>query len=162
MDSSAVMMVLSVGVNTALTPAATKASAAICTSAVVVPFFSMYWMPFSSQKALASAMAWVEESSLRSYSRPMVSISGSAARIRFMMAAVFRASEVPVMFSPPSKPAAAGSVTAEYTTGISVSSTAASMVAAVGVATATITSTPSATRSAPIWFRLLWSACALA
>ena len=36
------------------------------------------------------------------------------------------------------------------------------MVAAVGVATATITSTPSATRSAPIWFRLLWSACALA
>ena len=27
------------------------------------------------------------------------------------------------------------------------------MVAAVGVATATITSTPSATRSAPIWFR---------
>ena len=35
----------------------------------------------------------------------------------------------------------------------------------VAVATptaATITSTPSATRSAPIWFRLLWSACALA
>ena len=40
--------------------------------------------------------------------------------------------------------------------------TAASMVAAVGVATATMTSTPSATRSAPIWFRLVWSACALA
>jgi len=116
----------------------------------------------SAAERSVTAMACVEESSLRSYSRPMVSISGSAARIRFMMAAVFRASEVPVMFSPPSKPAAAGSVTAEYTTGISVSSTAASMVAAVGVATATITSTPSATRSAPIWFRLLWSACALA
>ena len=55
-------MVLSVGVNTALTPAATSASAAICTSAVVVPFFSTTLMPFFSQKALASAMAWVEES----------------------------------------------------------------------------------------------------
>ena len=36
------------------------------------------------------------------------------------------------------------------------------MVAAVGVATATMTSTWSATRSAPIWFRLDWSAWALA
>ena len=35
-------------------------------------------------------------------------------------------------------------------------------VAAVGVATATMTSTWSATRSAPIWFRLDWSAWALA
>ena len=39
-----------------------KSSAAICTSAVVVPFFSMYLMPLASQKALASAMAWVEAS----------------------------------------------------------------------------------------------------
>ena len=38
---------------------------------------------------------------------------GFAATIRFMMASVFRASEVPVMFSSPSNPAAAGSVTAE-------------------------------------------------
>ena len=113
MDSSAVMTVLSVGVNTALTPDATRASAAIWTSAVVVPFFSMYWMPLLSQKALASAMAWVEESWLRSYSRPMVSMSGLTARMRFMMASVFRASEVPVMFSSPSKPAETGSVTAE-------------------------------------------------
>ena len=45
---------------------------------------------------------------------------------------------------------------------MSVSSTAASMVEAEGVATATMTSTSSATRSAPIWFRLDWSAWALA
>ena len=45
---------------------------------------------------------------LRSYSRPMVSISGLTAVISFMMASVFSASEVPVMFSSPSKPAAAG------------------------------------------------------
>ena len=52
----------------------------------------------SAAERSVTAMACVEESWLRSYSRPMVSISGSAARIRFMMAAVFRASEVPVMF----------------------------------------------------------------
>ena len=45
--------------------------------------------------------------------RPMVSMSGLTARMRFMMASVFRASEVPVMFGSVSKPAAAGSVTAE-------------------------------------------------
>ena len=44
---------------------------------------------------------------------PMVSMSGLTARMRFMMASVFRASEVPVMFGSVSKPAAAGSVTAE-------------------------------------------------
>ena len=108
------MTVLSVGVKTALTPAAMRASAAIWTSAVVVPFFSMYLMPLLSQKALASAMACVEASWLRSYSRPMVVVmSGLTARMRFMMASVFRASEVPVMFGSVSKPAAAGSVTAE-------------------------------------------------
>ena len=36
---------------TALTPAATRASAAICTSAVVVPFFSMYLMPLLSRNS---------------------------------------------------------------------------------------------------------------
>ena len=113
MESSAVITVLSVGVKTALTPEAMRASAAIWTSAVVVPFFSMYLMPFSSQNALASAMAWVEASWLRSYSRPMVSMSGLTARIRFIMASVFRASEVPVMLGSVSKPAVAGSVTAE-------------------------------------------------
>ena len=43
----------------------------------------------------------------------MVVMSGLTARMRFMMASVFRASEVPVMFGSVSKPAAAGSVTAE-------------------------------------------------
>ena len=73
----------------------------------------MYLMPLLSQNALASAMAWVEASWLRSYSRPMVSMSGLMAVMRFIMASVFRASEVPVMPSSPSNPAETGSVTAE-------------------------------------------------
>ena len=117
------MIVLSVGVNTASTPSATSASAAADTSALVVPVFSMYSIPFSSQKEIASATGTLEESWLLSYNSPIFLTSGLAAMISFMTAVVSSASDVPVIFAPgasksATSPALTGSDTAENTTGI--------------------------------------------
>ena len=62
MASSAIMMVLSVGVKTASTPSDTRAWAASITSSVVVPVRSTYSMPLASRYSLAWAMGVAEES----------------------------------------------------------------------------------------------------
>ena len=83
-----------------------------------------------------------------------------------MMDSVFSASEVPVTLPPgasmlSTRPEITGSVTAAKTRGMSVSSRALIITEALGEATATTMSTPSATMLAPIWLRTLWSPWAL-
>ena len=88
--------------------------------------------------------------------------SGFCARIRFMIAFVLSASEVPVILAPgasmeAARPAPTGSVTAEKMIGVSVPSNADCTICAAGVAIAITASTLSDLSSAAIWFSVVAS-----
>ena len=96
MASSAAMITLSVGVNTASTLAEIRAAAAATTSSLVLAVCSTQVMPCCSRYALASAMGLVELGSDREYSSPTLETPGSCASIMSRMYSVFSASLVPV------------------------------------------------------------------